>query len=220
MNGDVGQAGMLMLCQGYHDTYTLVRNKKSYTSGAEKPKAWEDRGRYGGRPEVCPPSDDLGFNPAAPHDSHLLLLTDTDRSSSSTCRASVLTTNTEAPVMSQTSAEGVSMEDRESCPSDRSLRSPLGSHDSLCSDLFQSLEILSQLVIQLIRQDLAVLAIDDILLSVKEPIRNLVLCRVLQDRYDPLQLVRGQFSPSLSQVDIGLFTDDVGVSSTDTSNGG
>ena len=64
----------------------------------------------------------------------------------------MLTTDTEAPVVSET---------------------------TVGTDLLQSLEILTELGVDTVGNDLAVLAIDDILLSVKEPGGDLVLGRVL-----------------------------------------
>lgn len=101
----------------------------------------------------------------------------------------MLTTDTEAPVVSET---------------------------TVGTDLLQSLEILTELGVDTVGNDLAVLAIDDILLSVKEPGGDLVLGGVLEDGDDTLKLFGGELTGTLGKVDIGLLEDKVGVATTDT----
>lgn len=60
----------------------------------------------------------------------------------------------------------------------------------MSSDLLQSLEILSQFVLKLIGQYLGVLAIPMVLLSVEEPIGDLVLPWVLHYGHHTLNLYR------------------------------
>lgn len=71
-----------------------------------------------------------------------LLLGDTDSPAATTSRLGVLTTDTQAPVVSET---------------------------TVSADLLQALQIVTQLRVDTVRQDLRVLAIDDIALSVQEP---------------------------------------------------
>ena len=58
---------------------------------------------------------------------------------------------------------------------------PVVSQTSMSPNLLQTLQILSQLVVQDVSHHLVGFAILMIPLSVKEPIRNLVLTRVLRD---------------------------------------
>ena len=55
------------------------------------------------------------------------------------------------------------------------------------TDFLQSLQILTQLAIHVVRQNLRVLSIHDIALSVEEPGRDLVLSGVLDDGDDTLE---------------------------------
>lgn len=99
-----------------------------------------------------------------------LLLADTDSSSSSASGLRVLTSNSQTPVVSQT---------------------------PMSSDLLQSFQILTKLALHTVGQNLSVLAIDDISLSVEEPRWNLVLCWVLNDRDDALQFFGCNFTSSV-----------------------
>lgn len=66
------------------------------------------------------------------------------------------------------------------------------------ADLLQPLEILTQLAVHAVGQHLAVLAIDDVALSVEEPCRDFVLCRVLNDGHDALEFFGGEFAGAVS----------------------
>lgn len=67
---------------------------------------------------------------------------------------------------------------------------------------------------------MVVLTIVDILLSVQEPGWDLVVSWVLHDLDNSFQFFLGQFTSSLVQINISLLTNQVGVSTTDTSDGG
>jgi len=88
------------------------------------------------------------------------------------------------------------------------------SETPVTADLLQPLEILTELRVDIVGQDLAVLSVYNILLSVEEPQWNLELCRVLHDIHDSFELVRVQVTSALLQIDIGLFADNVGVTTT------
>jgi hypothetical protein len=118
-----------------------------------------------------------------------LLLGDTDGSATATGGLGVLTTDTEAPVVSET---------------------------TVSADLLETLEILTELRVDVVGQNVRVLAVDDITLSVEEPGGDLVLGRVLDDGDDTLELFGGELTGALVQIDIGLLADQVRVSATDT----
>ncbi len=106
--------------------------------------------------------------PSTSHNRPLtLLLRPSDRPTPPTRRLRVLTTDTQTPVMSQT---------------------------AMGADLLQSLEIVAQLAVDAVGEDLAVLAVHDVALSVEEPARDLVLGRVLDDGDDALEFFRGEFT--------------------------
>lgn len=99
----------------------------------------------------------------------LLLLAGHDPSSPSG-RAGVLSTDLDAPVVTDT---------------------------PVVADPLQSLEILTELAVELVREDLGVLAVDDVLLPVEEPGGDLELGRVLEDGDDSLELVRVELTGSV-----------------------
>lgn len=59
---------------------------------------------------------------------------------------------------------------------------------TVSANLLETLEIVTELGVDVVGEDLVVLAVDDIALSVEEPGRNLVLCWVLDDGDDSLEL--------------------------------
>lgn len=112
---------------------------------------------------------------------------------------------------------------------------------AVAADLLQALEVLAQLAVDTVGDDLVVLAVVDVALSVQEPRRDLVLRRVLDDGDDALQFFRGDLTGAadkisqsdglfgwfvwgrrkasnapLGQVNIGLLADQVGVAAPDT----
>jgi len=96
-----------------------------------------------------------------------LLLGDTDGPSPSAGGLGVLTTDTETPVVSET---------------------------SVCADLLQSLEVVTELGVDTVGENLEVLAVDNVALSVEEPGWDLVLHWVLDDGDNALEFFRGKLS--------------------------
>lgn len=99
-----------------------------------------------------------------------LLLRDTDSPSTSSSSLGVLATDTESPVVTET---------------------------TVGTDLLQALEILTELRVDAVGENLAVFAIDDIALTIKEPGWDLVLGGVLDDGDDPLELFGGEFTSAV-----------------------
>jgi len=116
-----------------------------------------------------------------------LLLGDTNSAAASSGRLRVLTAHSETPVMTKT---------------------------PMSPDFLQSLQILSHLVVETIGQDLAEFAVFDVLLSVEEPVGDLVLTRVVHDRDYTFDLFLGEFSGAFRHINVGLLADDVGESAT------
>ena len=83
-------------------------------------------------------------------------------------------------------------------------------------DLLQSLEVITQLGVDVVGKELAALAVNNVALPVQEPSGNLELSRVLQDGDNALELIGVELTSTLAKVDIGLLADNVGVSSTNT----
>jgi hypothetical protein len=118
-----------------------------------------------------------------------LLLGDTNGTATSASSLGVLATDTETPVVSET---------------------------TVSADLLQALQILTQLRVDTVGENVRVLAVHNIALSVEEPRGDLVLGRVLDDGDNSLELFGGEFTGTLVQIDIGLLADQVRVSATDT----
>jgi hypothetical protein len=119
----------------------------------------------------------------------VLLLADTDGASTTTGGLGVLTADTETPVVTET---------------------------TVGADLLQALEILTDLAVEGVGDDLGVLAIGDVALSVEEPGGDLVLGGGLEDSDDTLELFGGEFTSTLAEVNVGLLADQVGVTATNT----
>jgi hypothetical protein len=100
-----------------------------------------------------------------------LLLGDTDSTSTSSSCLGVLSTDTETPVVTKT---------------------------TVGADLLQALEIVTELGVDIVGENLRVLAIDNIALPVEEPAGNLVLGGVLDDGDNSLELFGGEFTGTVS----------------------
>ena len=99
------------------------------------------------------------------------------------------------------------------------LETPVMSKTSVGTDLLKALKVLTELVVKLVDKQVRVLALSEVTLSVKEPAGDLVLSGVLDDGDDSLELFDSEFTGSLGERNISLLADQVGVTTTDTSNG-
>jgi len=86
----------------------------------------------------------------------------------------------------------------------------------MSTDLLQALEIVTELGVDTVGEDLGVLAIDDIALTIEKPGWDLVLSRVLDDGDDSLEFFGGELTSTLVEIDIGLLANQVAVSTTNT----
>ena len=68
------------------------------------------------------------------------------------------------------------------------------------ADLLEALEILTELGVKTVGNNLGVLAIGDVALSVEEPRRDLVLGRGLEDGHDALELFGGELTSTIESV--------------------
>lgn len=107
----------------------------------------------------------------------VLLLADTDGASTTTGGLGVLTADTETPVVTET---------------------------TVGADLLQALEILTDLAVEGVGDDLGVLAIGDVALSVEEPGGDLVLGGGLEDSDDTLELFGGEFTSTVRDIKVNL----------------
>jgi len=97
-------------------------------------------------------------------------------------------------------------------------QAPVMSQTTVSTDLFQSLQIFTELAVQTVGQDLVGFSIHNVTLSVQKPGWDLELSWVLNDRHNSLQFVGVQFTSTLVQIDISLLAGDVCQPSTDTPN--
>jgi hypothetical protein len=70
------------------------------------------------------------------------------------------------------------------------------------ADLLQSFQIITELGVDTVGENLRVLAIDNVALSVKEPAGDLILGWVLDDGNDALEFFGGQFTGTVFTLDV------------------
>ena len=119
----------------------------------------------------------------------LLLSRDHNTSLTTTGSLGMLTSDSSAPEVSETSVE---------------------------SHLLHSLEVLTESTVQQVSVLVRGLSVLDILRSVQEPEWDLELLRVGDDRNDLSDLLLGKLTGALVQIDVALLADDVGESSSNT----
>ena len=76
-------------------------------------------------------------------------------------------------------------------------QTPVVPQTTVGADLLQALQVLTQLAVHTVGQNLAVLAIHNVALTVEEPGWDLVLSRGLDDRDDTLELFGGQLASAV-----------------------
>lgn len=73
-------------------------------------------------------------------------------------------------------------------------QTPVVSETTVSADLLETLQVLAELAVDAVGEDLAVLAVDDVALSVEEPAGDLVLRGVLDDGDDTFEFFGGEFT--------------------------
>lgn len=76
---------------------------------------------------------------------------------------------------------------------------PVVSQTTVSSNLLQSLQILTKLAFHAVCQNLRVLSVDYVALSVQEPCWDLVLCGILNDRNDSFEFFGCDFTSSVTR---------------------
>lgn len=104
----------------------------------------------------------------------------------------MLTTHTVAPVVTETSVE---------------------------THALHLLNVVTELCVELVDEEVSILTVSRVALSVEEPAGNLVLGRVLNDGDDTLKLVNAELTSTLGHVDVGLLADEVGEPGANTTDG-
>lgn len=83
---------------------------------------------------------------------------------------------------------------------------PVVTKTTVSADLLQALEIVTELGVDTVGEDLAVLAIDNVALSVQEPGWDLVLSWVLDDGDDALEFFGGKLAGTVERMlDVGCW---------------
>lgn len=98
-------------------------------------------------------------------------------------------------------------------------QAPVVTQATVSSDLLHALQIFTELSLQVVRHHLTVLAILNVLLSVEEPVWDLVLAGVAHDSHDLLNLLFSQLPSTLGLVNVCLLQHNVGVAPTNTLDG-
>lgn len=88
----------------------------------------------------------------------------------------------------------------------------------MSTDLFEPFQIFSHLAVETVRENLERFAINNVTLSIEEPVRNLELSRVLDDGDNSFKFIRVEFTSPLVEVYICLFAGNVCQSTPDTTN--
>lgn len=91
---------------------------------------------------------------------------------------------------------------------------------TVSTDLLHPLDIITKLSIKVLSKDLLVLSSLEVLLPIEEPKWNLELTGILDDSYKLFDFISGELSCALVYVDLSLFTDEVGETTSETLNFG
>ena len=118
-----------------------------------------------------------------------LLLCNTNGTTMTSGGLCVLTTDTEAPRVAETTVD---------------------------ANLLEVFKILTEFVVEVVRKKLAVGTVLEILLTIEEPGGDLVGGRVLHDGDDALHLISVEFSSTLAHVDLGDLKSKIGEASAKT----
>lgn len=119
----------------------------------------------------------------------VLLLADTDGATVAAGGLCVLTTDTEAPRVTETAVE---------------------------THLLHALEVLTHLALDGVGDELRVRAVDDVLLAVEHPDGDLKLEGLLHDRDDLLDLLGLELTRTTIDVDVSLLAEEGGETAADT----
>ena len=102
-------------------------------------------------------------------------------------------------------------------PSDR--KAPVVAKATVDADLLEPLQIVTERRLEAVRVHVHSLARLVVLLPVEEPGREAVVLRLLDDLNDLLNLLRGELSGALAQIDLGALAHHVGEPAANTWDG-
>ncbi len=95
-------------------------------------------------------------------------------------------------------------------------KSEVMAHTTVGAHLTQTVEVLAGLEVELIRNQLRVLAVLEILLPVEEVVGDFELARILDDGHDTVNLLVRERARALVEVDVGLLQHEIGKATADT----
>ena len=84
-------------------------------------------------------------------------------------------------------------------------QAPVVTETAVGADLLEALEVLTKLAVQAVGDNLRVLAVGDVALSVQEPGGDLVLGRGLEDGDDALELFGGELTSTVLEKILSAF---------------
>lgn len=87
------------------------------------------------------------------------------------------------------------------------------------ADLLETFHVFTELVIKSVGEELAVFAVLAVLLTIEEPVGNLVFTRVLHDGNDAFHISSVHFTSTLAHIDFSLATDKSSIAATATFDG-
>ena len=93
---------------------------------------------------------------------------------------------------------------------------PVVAKTTVQADLLHALQVVAELGVQGVGHGLAPLALLAVLLGVEEPVGDVELTGVGDDGLDGLNLILGQLTSALGEVDVSLLADQVGETTADT----
>lgn len=73
------------------------------------------------------------------------------------------------------------------------------SHTSVSANLLQSFQVLSEFIVECVGKKLTVLPVDDIPLSIEEPVGNFILSRILDNSDNAFEFFSGKLSSTKRQ---------------------
>lgn len=97
---------------------------------------------------------------------------------------------------------------------------PVVTETTVRADALETLEVLTELGVELVGKDLRSLTVLGVALSVQEPGGDLVVHGVLQNLDDLVNLLSAQLSSTTADVDLSLLAGEDGETTTNSLNGG
>lgn len=106
-------------------------------------------------------------------------------------------------------AHRLSMPSGSLCVLPTDAKTPKVSQTAVGTNLSQTVQVLAKLEVEIVRNELRILAIPKVFATIEKPLRDLKLKRILNNRNDALDLCLAKLTRPACQVDIGLPANEV-----------